>query len=149
MGRKSAELFYLFPEGGSDNPHQWSSEAGYFKGLGEDAGESVTMTPTGAPSSSQASNAAATSSGGFFQSFANAAQQLLPVAANVYAQKKFTDLNLARAQAGQPLVSAAQFQQMYPTATVAVGPNETAKKLLMWGAIGIGGLVALRALKVI
>lgn len=144
--------YNLHPQSSMDDPSSWSREAGYF-GLGEDAGESIVlMTPSGAPAMPQA--AATPSDTGtkpWYASIADAFSAALPVAASVYQQKKFTDLNIERSRAGLAPISAAQYAQQYqiPAAQVQVGPNDAAKKLMLYGGIAIGGLVLLRALKVI
>lgn len=154
--RQEYERAFLYPEQHADNPDHWASEGAYFKsddyGLGEDAGESVVLiTPSGAASAPQAATTPQSQAGvPWYESLAKTfATTVLPVAASVYQQKKITDLNTERLRAGLPMLSPQQYSSMYPTASVAVGPNDQAKKLLMYGAVGVGALVLLRAFKVI
>ncbi len=144
--------YNLHPQSSMDDPASWNREAGYY-GLGEDGGEGIVMmTPSGAPALPQA--AATPSDTGtkpWYASIADAFSAALPVAASVYQQKKFTDLNIERSRAGLAPISAQQYAQQYqiPAAQVVVGPNDTTQKLLMYGAIGVGACVLLKALKVI
>lgn len=153
--RMRDELAYTYPEAETDNPRFWASEAGYFKtgelGLAEDAGESVVMvTPSGAPAATQAQQQPAQQAGGkpWYETLISS---IVPVAANVYQQQQLNKLNMQRTQQGLPMISAADYLRTYaaPTATVQVGPSESAQRALLWGAGIIGGLVALRALKII
>lgn len=141
---RQQELYYTHPESMMDNPGLWASEHGYLDGVGSDGGETVDMmtTPSGAPSTPAGAKP-------WYESIANAVSSIVPVAANVYAQKKFTDLNIARAQQGLAPLSAQQFSTQYqvPLAQVQVGPNDSAKKALYIGGAVLGGLVLLRVLK--
>jgi hypothetical protein len=143
------ELFYTYPEQAMDDVAAWGGERMYFRGLGEDAGESVVMmTPSGQAASSQSASTPS-AAGGFFDAIGRGLTQLLPVAAQAYSAKKITDINIDRARAGLQPLSPAQYQSMMPAAQVTVGPNEQAKKLMLYGGLAVGGLVLLRALKVI
>jgi hypothetical protein len=143
---RNPELFYTHPASMiDDGGGHWATEQAYFQGLGEDAGESVVMmTPSGQTS-------APPSGGGILDSLARSVSAVLPTLASVYQQKKFTDLNIARANQGLQPLSVQQYASAYqvPLAQVQVGPNDQAKKLLMIGGGVLVGLVALRALKVI
>jgi hypothetical protein len=143
-----AELFYVYPEQMTDSQRAWGNERMYFSGLGEDAGESVLMTPSGAPAAPQAAQPSATSAG-WLDSLVKGFSQALPVAAQAYSVKKLTDLNIDRARQGLQPLSTQQYAAMIPAAQVQVGPDDSTKKLLMYGAIGVGGILLLRALKVI
>lgn len=138
----------------ADNGDRWASEYGFLQGVGEDAGETVLMVSSGAPAAAPAATTpsqAATSAGSsnILDSITRSLTSLVPVAANVYAQKKLIELNQQRSMMGQPLLTAAEFQALQPTANVVVGPNETAKKVMIYGGLALLGVLGLRAAKII
>lgn len=152
------ELFYLAPETFVDRPRAWDRNDGamYYAGLGgaldttTGSFEQVTTTPSGYPSAPQAATTpSAQASSPWYAQIANALTSALPVAAQVYSAKKLTDLNIERARRGEAPLSPQQFVQTLPAHQVQVGPSEQAQKLLLWGGLAVGGLVLLRALKVI
>lgn len=128
------EWMFTYPQSRIDDPERWESEAGYFieEGLGNDAG---------APSGSAASKP-------WYQSVV---ESIAPVAASVYQQRQLTKINLARSQQGLPMLRADEYARAYqpPAAQVQFGPTAGAQRLLMWGAIGVGGFLLLRALKIV
>jgi hypothetical protein len=145
-----SELFWTAPCNMLDDPRAWDSERMYFTGLASDGGETVDMlkTPSGAAAAPQAAQPSATS-GGWLDSLIKGVSQALPVAAQAYTVKKLTDVNIDRARQGLQPLSAQQYQAMIPAAQVQVGPDDAAKKLMLYGALGVGGILLLRALKVI
>lgn len=130
----------------ADNPNRWSSEYGYLHGVGEDAGETILMTSGGSQASTPAQGASGSS---LLDSITKGLTSLVPIAASVYQQKKLIELNQQRSMMGQPLLTAAEFQSLMPTAQVQVGPNETAKKVMIYGGLALLGVLGLRAAKII
>lgn len=132
---------YTHPLERSDSSDFWLTENAYFTGLGEDAGESAVMISPGASAPGAAAKP-------WYETLVNA---IVPTAANIYAQKQLTSLNVARSQQGLAPITAAEFQRTYQPAAaqVQVGPSAQAQKWLMYGAVGVGALVVLRALKII
>lgn len=130
-----SEIAYLFPKQSMDRPSRWASESGYFRGLGEDGGESVLPA---APATDKTW-------------YEKLVESLVPTAAAVYQARELNKLNLQRVQQGLPMLSAQQFAQTYqpPVATVQVGMTPQTKQMLMFGALGIAALVGLRAAKII
>lgn len=107
-----------------DRPERWNSEAGYFKGLGEDNTSS--------------------------SSWVDAFTAVLPAVASVYQQREFNKANLALINSGRPPMSGEQYMATQaPTAKVQVGPDADAKKWIVYAGIGLLALVGLRAAKVI
>jgi len=144
---RNAELFYTHPASMMDQGGHWEREEAYFQGLGNAFDSAtgtfdVSTTPSGEAS-------APPGGGGFFDTIGRSLSTLLPVAAQAYSVKKLTDLNIERSRSGLQPLSPQQYAAMVPAAQVTVGPNEQAKKLLMYGGAAVVGLVALRALKVI
>lgn len=112
-----------------------------YSGLGE--GEDILdFTATGAGANT-ANNAAPW--------YAAALTAAIPAAAAVYSQAQLSKLNVARTKAGLAPVTAQQYSTVYqpPSAQVTVGPSASAEKLFLYGALGLGGFLALRALKVL
>lgn len=97
--------------------HCFNSETAYFDGLGD--GEA-------APAAS---------------GWENIFKVAVPALTTAYMQNQLTKLNVARLNAGQSPVTAADFAANYqPTAAnVAVGPDRTATQLI-FGAMALGGL---------
>jgi hypothetical protein len=130
-----------------DDPNYWDNEGAYFQGLGGDAGEETTMLPSNtstvtAPPSQQDKP--------WYETLVSSlTSTVLPAAAAVYQQKKLTDINVQRLRAGLQPLSPSQAQALVPQAQVTVGPDATTKKLLIGAAAVGGGLVLLRAFKVI
>lgn len=155
MRKFGGEEAWINAAGHVDDPHRWASEYGYLQGVGEDAGENVVMlTSSGAPAAPQAAttpSAAAAASGGtsILDTINKTLQTLIPTAAAVYQTKQIAQLNAQRLQQGLAPLSTAEIQAMQPQVGVQVGPSEQAKKLMLYAALGLGGLVALRAFKVI
>lgn len=94
----------------------YNSENTYFEGLGE--GET-------APASS----------------WENFFKTAVPTLMNAYTQRQLTKLNVARLNAGQAPLTPGEFQASYQpaTATVAVGPDQTASRLIVAG-LALGAL---------
>lgn len=149
--RTNLEWAYVFPEGLIDDRASWERETMFYdddidEGLGADAGETtdyVTVQPGGgmvAPSTQQGTP--------WYQSLL---QTVVPAAGAIYAQQQLTKLNIARANQGLPMISAQEFARTYqpPMAQVTVGPSAQAQTWLKYGAMGVGALVLLKALKVI
>lgn len=138
----------------ADATERWESEYGYLQGVGEDGGENTIMiTSNGSPGVSQAGSTPSAAAGGMsiLDTITKSLQTLVPVAANVYQQKKLIELNQQRSMMGQPMLSAADYAAMYqlPTAQVTVGPNAAMKNALLIGGAVLLGLVGLRAAKII
>jgi hypothetical protein len=167
---------YINPQVKFDSPRYWMTEDAYIEnipdyglggimgvmgdgrsswGMGEDAGETtILLGPGGVTTEVQTPTLPGPGGGGgggggggvpWYQSLV---QAVVPAAANIYAQKQLTDLNIQRARSGLPMLTASQYSQ-YQVPTVTVGPSSSAQKWMMYGAIGVGGLVLLRALKII
>ena len=139
------EVFYLTRNEHIDRPSRWESESGYFKGLGEDAGESTlvdfSVTPSGEPTRQTTSSSS---------SWVDAFKVALPAVAGIVQQREYNKMNLSLINSGRPPISPQQYQALQPvTAQVAVGPTADAKKWIVYAGIGLLALVGLRAAKVI
>lgn len=134
---EASELAYTFPQQNTDRPRRWASESGYFRGLGEDAGEAAVMIQP-----------AASVERPWYQTLVDT---LVPAAASVYQQRELTKLNTERLRAGMPMITASEFARTYqpPAAQVQFGMTDGTKKMMMYGALGLGAYVALKALKII
>lgn len=75
----------------------------------------------------------------------------LPVLASTYQQQQLTKLNVARINQGLPPLDASAYarQYMVPAAQVQVGPTAEGQRMLLYVGLGIAGLIALKAFKVI
>lgn len=121
--RRETERDYVAIAEQADNADRWNSEHGYFKGLADDGDGS---------------------------SWVDALTQVLPVAATIYQQREFNKMNQALIAANKPPISADTYMTQYAPATkVAVGPDDAAKKMILYGGLGLLALVGLRAAKVI
>lgn len=119
------------------------SRHGFNYGLGEDAGEStlmVTTTPSGEP----------TRQSGTPVDWGQMINAIVPTALSVYQQSQLTRMNVARINAGQQPLTAQEFSYYrVPSAEVQIGATAQTQKLMLYAALGLGGLVALRAAKII
>lgn len=77
--------------------------------------------------------------------------QTLPVLTSTYQARELNKINISRVNSGLPALTAEEYARTYqpPAANVTFGPDSTAKKLLVWGGLGLGAYFALKALKVI
>jgi len=75
----------------------------------------------------------------------------VPAAMTIWQQQQMTKLNLARINAGQAPMTAAQYAAVYqpPSARVQVGPDAQAEKLIMWGGAALLAFFAAKAMKII
>lgn len=98
------------------SPDAVESEAAYFAGLGEGDSAAPAATPW----------------------YETVVKAVVPAVTTAYMQNQLTKLNVARLNAGQSPLTAEQFSAAYqPTAaTVAVGPDRTAKTLIMAALVG-------------
>ncbi len=147
--KREREKDYLDTNEDVDNPRYWNSESAYFKGLGEDGGEIVdfTVTPSGdATRQTTAPSAMASFGTGLVDAF----KATLPAIASVVQQREYNKMNLSLINAGKPPLAPQQYMAMQPpTANVVFGPNDSAKKWMVYAGIGVLALVGLRAAKVI
>jgi len=117
------------------------TNSNFYGGLGEDAGENTLTltTPSGV--------ATRQSSGTDWGAVVAAA---LPTALSVYQQKELSRLNMARIQAGRAMLTADDYAAYrVPAAEVQIGASPQARDMLMYAGLGVLGLVALRAAKII
>ena len=127
--RRESEAAYTLGPQYVDSPSRWLSEYGYLSGLANDQATPTAEKP-------------------WYQS---AVETLVPAATAIYTQRELNKLNIERARQGLAPISASEFARTYqpPVARVQVEPGSQARNLLLWAALGIGGLVALRAAKII
>lgn len=125
--KRETERSYVMGSHTIDESSRWEKEGGYFPGLGEDNVQSDSST------------------------WVDALTQVLPVAASIYQQDQFNKMNRDLVTAGKPPISAQTYMTTFatPSASVAVGPNATAQKWLIYGGVALLGLVGLRAAKII
>ena len=141
---RETERHYVARNENIDDPAHWNNEAGYFRGLGADAGELVDFTVTPSGESTRQTGSSGSSS------WVDAFTAALPAVAGIVQQREYNKMNLALINRGQPPISPSQYQVMQPTtAKVAVGPTADAKKWMVYAGIGVLALVGLRAAKVI
>lgn len=94
----------------------WDNEAAYFAGLGADEA---------APASSP-----------WYETLIKTA---VPALTTAYMQQQLTKINVARLNAGQAPLTAAEFSETYQpnAANVSVGPDRTARNLIVAGMVGV------------
>lgn len=109
--RKSHEEFRL-----ANIPNAWGSEAAYFTGLGEGDGAAPATSP-------------------WYETLIKAA---VPALTTAYMQRQMTKVNVARLNAGQSPLTAEEFSATYQpnAANVAVGPDRTARNLIIAALVG-------------
>ena len=114
------------------------SESDFF-GLGAPDQTSVMVTPSGQPTN-QAEP--------WYQTLLKTA---VPALTTVYAQNQMTKTNIARINAGQAPLTASEYAAVYqpPSAQVQVGPDASAKRMLLYGGLAVLAYVGLKAAKVI
>lgn len=116
----------------------------YDKGLGEDGGEStlmVTTTPSGEPTRQNT---------GTSVDWGQIINATVPAVLSVYQQRELTRMNVARINAGQPPLTAQEFSYYrVPSAEVQIGATAQTQRLLMFAGLGVLGIVALKAAKII
>lgn len=94
-------------------PNAYDSEAAYFSGLGDV--EVATASP-------------------WYETLIKTG---IPALTTAYAQQQLTKLNVARLNAGQSPLTAAEFTAYQPAAaTVSVGPDSTAQKFMVAALVG-------------
>jgi hypothetical protein len=112
------------------------------RGLGEEDGSyvMVTTTPSGEPTRQSPDT-----------DWGAVARSVIPSVMSVYQQAQLTRMNVARINAGQQPLSAQEFGANYrvPSAEVQIGATAQTQRLMMFAGLGVLGLVALRAAKII
>jgi len=137
--KHESERSYVAQNEMTDDAGAWLDGSMYGRGLsGGSIGEGddviMAVTPSGASTS-----------------WADAFKTAAPILASAFQQKQLTKLNIARINSNQPPLSAREFSQFYqaPSAQLQLGVTADAQRFMVYAAIGLAGLVGLRALKVI
>lgn len=122
-----------------DDAGRGETQNGYF-GLGDPDTAAAAVTPSGVPTK-QADVP-------WYQTLI---QTAVPALTTVYAQNQLTKTNIARINNGLPALTASEYAATYqpPSAQVQVGPDATAKRLMMYAGFGLLAYLGLKAARVI
>jgi hypothetical protein len=116
------ERYHVYDKALMDNPSLWNQEGTFF-GLAQD--ESDTSVP-------------------WYESITKAISPIATAALNVYQQSQLQKANSARIAQGLAPIAPAEYAQMYPTATAQVGLTPDTKRLLLYGALGLGAFLVVK-----
>lgn len=118
---------YLYPEEMLDSPDYWDNEFSYFG--------QVQVPTTGTPPTPEEP---------WYKRIISAATAAYQLKQQLALQKELNRLNIERAKAGLPSISAKEYvEQIAPTARVIVEPESGLKNMLIIGGIGLAALILL------
>lgn len=116
---------YLYPEEMVDSPDYWDNEFSYFG--------QVQVSTTGTPP---------TPDEPWYKKIISAVTAAYQMKQQLALQKELNRLNIERAKAGLPPISAKEYvEQTAPTARVVVEPESGLKNMLIIGGIGLAAIV--------